>query len=703
MITTGEREGCPKDRVHWWFGLAVVAGALIYAVLGWSPSSYGVVLNKLQAPEAGPVAGAARDIRGDEWSVITPYIQASVRNGFQRFNATSFYGEDMRNFYALPLKDWGLAFKPQFWAFFVLPPATAFSIYHALWMAAFLIGYEMLFRELGTSSWMAMLFSVLLFFTGFTQFWWTVYGPSLTGFAWILLIILRPMRWWVKALVSAWAFPVWVMGLVYPTLLLTIAWCGLILVAALRPSLLRSYRDLAAIAAGAAVGAVVVYLYYADVIPLMRNTVYPGHRVAAAGTAHLVAVASQIFPFLGFNLNDYENLVGSNICEISAVGTFLPLLTLCLMRWREISTIRRPLAIILGGLAAITMWQILPVPRWIGSVLLWNTGPAQRWLFASGLLLTMACLLVWREGFVTVTRRRVIGFLVAGPLMSLALKAVLLLHQSGTVEMTGDVVVTGLLLAAGVAACFVSPAMRIPLLLIGVAAANVFGFGRFNPVQPSRAIFDVPQTAVLRSKSAVFETPHYGAVLNGLGFRSVDHVLMSPQLEFFRKYFPAMDAGRFTWIFNRYATVHGSARAMPAATMLDGIEMPAEVFVPVRNLRHVEIGGFSREACTMPSAGGVDRVTTQGDQLLIEGWAPWIGEAASQGIRVLSAHPVRGSLVTITRPDVAEWVSDYGKVKAGFRLMVSSGDGKPVPSSELVIVALGTADGERRLVCCGCP
>ena len=123
--------------------------------IGWSPSSYGVVLETLGAPEGGPIAGASRDIRGDEWSVATPYLQAAVRNRFLRFNETSFYHEDLRNFYALPLKDWGLAFKPQFWAFFVLAPARAYSIYHALWMVAFLAGYQLLFRRLGMSSWLA--------------------------------------------------------------------------------------------------------------------------------------------------------------------------------------------------------------------------------------------------------------------------------------------------------------------------------------------------------------------------------------------------------------------------------------------------------------------------------------------------------------------------------------------------------------------
>jgi hypothetical protein len=700
-----------KDRIDRCFLLAVLAGALIYVGLGWSPSSYGVVLGKIQASEAGPVAGTARDIRGDEWSVVTPYLQAAVRNGFRRFNETSFYREDMRNFYAMPLQDWGLAYKPQFWAFFVLPPAVAFSLYHALWMAAFLVGYELLFRELGAAPWMAVALALLVFFSGFTQFWWTIYGPSLTGFAWILVIALRPMRWWIKALVCAWAFPVWVMALVYPTLLLTLGWCGLILIVAMRPRLLRSYGDVAAVVAGAVVGAVVVYGYYTDVIPVMRNTVYPGRRVALAGTAHIVAVMSQVFPFAGFRLGDYENLVGPNICEISAVGTFLPLLTLCLTRWREAWAVRRPLLILLAGLAAITLWEIAPVPGWIGGALLWNTGPAARWLFASGLLMLVGCLLIWREGLVSFTPARIVGFLLLGPVVSLGLKVLLLMRQAGSIDMTEDLVACGVLLVCGVAACSVPGTMRARVLLIGITVVNIYGFGRFNPLQPARPIFQVPETDVVRElrkegdvlvSPPVLGTTHFGAALNGLGFRSVDHVLMAPQLAFFRHFFPAMEQGKFEWIFNRYATVHASARALPAATMLDTIEIPMEVFVPVRNRRRALVGAPDRAACSMAAAGGVDRVMTQGGRLVIEGWASWIGESGEQGIRVLSARTVKASLATITRADVAEWMSDYGRVKAGFRLQVWSEDGKAVKSDDVVLVAVGTPEGERRLACCGC-
>ena len=132
----------PKfDLVTWLFVGVVICGGMVYTGLGLTPSSYGFALEMIGAPEEGPVLGHARPVRADEWAGATPLFQAAVRSGFQRTNETSFYREDLRSFYLLPLKDWALVFKPEVWAFFLVPPDTAFSLYYAMLMCAFLVGY----------------------------------------------------------------------------------------------------------------------------------------------------------------------------------------------------------------------------------------------------------------------------------------------------------------------------------------------------------------------------------------------------------------------------------------------------------------------------------------------------------------------------------------------------------------------------------
>ena len=704
-----------------WYLAAVALAGLIYVGFGWTPSSYGVTLEQLRAPNAGPVAGSSRVIRWDEWAFATPYFQAAVRNRFQRVNETSFYREDLRNFYALPLADWSIVFKPQIWAFFLFSPATALSIYYALFMCAFLAGYHLLFRQLGMSAWLAAAAAVMLYFTGFTQFWWTTFAPLLAGLPWILIIVLAPMCWWKKATVCAWAFPAFVLAHVYPTLLIALAWGALIVILAYRPSMLRSPGDLAAILAGVLVTAVVVYAYYADVIPIMRNTVYPGRRIAPSGGTSILLLASEIFPFLAFRLSDYRTFTVQNICEIGTVGSFLPLLTLCLTRYRSLGNhlrTRNTLPILLAGFTAFTVYELAPLPAWIGRILLWNTGGSQRWLFTTGFLLLVASLAIWSEKPISPHPFRITLFVLIGPVASLLLKIAWLIHKGEAVpaafsDSVDDILICGLGLLAGLAAWYVPAAVRAPMLLIAITLMNVYAFGRFNPLQPAGPIFQVPDTAVVRElrkeaadspDGVLVDTRFPGATLNGLGFRSVSHALMAPKLALFRQYFPAMDTERFNLIFNRYAYIRLAQRPMPDLPVDVIIELPMEVFVPVRNVRRLALGPARDHACSEPPAGGIGRVSAQDNRLTIEGWAPWAAETDSQGIRVLSARPLRpGPLSTISRPDIAEQLQDYGFVKSGFRLQISSADGKPLRPEELVLFAFGTSQGEIRLPCCGCP
>jgi hypothetical protein len=339
-------------------------------------------------------------------------------------------------------------------------------------------------------------------------------------------------------------------------------------------------------------------------------------------------------------------------------------------------------------------------------------------LFASGLLLTLASLLIWSRDLISLHPFRIALFMLLGPVASLLLKIAWLMHQGGTAEgafsgSLDDVFLCGLLLAAGIAACYVPAVARAPILVIAITLMNVYAFAGFNPVQPAGPIFEVPDTPVVRelrkqaaaSPDGVLVDPRFlGATLNGLGFRSVAHAQMAPNLALFHRYFPAMDPERFNLIFNRYGYISLTANAMPDLSDTVVIEMPIEVFVPVRNVRKLVLAPAQPRACSEPPAGGIGQVSLTDHTLTIEGWAPWPAETGAQGIRVLSARPlVPESLSTTTRPDIAEQLQDYRFVKSGFKLRISSADGKPLRPKDLVLLAFGTSQGEIRLACCGCP
>jgi hypothetical protein len=165
-----------------------------------------------------------------------------------------------------------------------------------------------------------------------------------------------------------------------------------------------------------------------------------------------------------------------------------------------------------------------------------------------------------------------------------------------------------------------------------------------------------------------------------------------------------MDWERFNRIFNRYGYIRLTQNALPDSPEEVMVDVPMEVFVPVRNVRKLALDPAQPRACSQPPAGGISQVSRQDHTLTIEGWAPWRAETDAQGIRVLSVRPlVSVSLSTITRPDIAEQLKDYRFVKSGFKLQISRADGKPLRPEELVLFAFGTSHGEVRLACCGCP
>jgi len=279
-------------------------------------------------------------------------------------------------------------------------------------MCLFISGYYLLFLELGITPMLAAAGSLALFFSGFSQFWWTTNGPIMAGLPWIIWTILRPLKPVLKALLLTWMFTAWALAMPYAPLLIDTAWAIPFIVLAFRPRLLRSRRELAVAGVATLAAAAILYGYYADVLPAMRNTVYPGRRLAPPGQVSLPIWASQLFPFLTFNLSTYDSFQW-NICEVGAVGTFFPILTICLLKYSKLrdsdyKQIRRALGVLGTAFALVTLWQVAPAPRWLGRIFLWDHTQPQRLLFLSGLLLAIASLALLNSNLVVISWQRIV-------------------------------------------------------------------------------------------------------------------------------------------------------------------------------------------------------------------------------------------------------------------------------------------------------
>lgn len=597
------------------FSIAVLLAGLLYVALAWTPSSYGLALAAIGLPNEGLVAGTPKPVRSDEWVVWTPYVQIAVENGFQRYADGSVYGEDLRNFNGLPLLDWALPFKPQFWGFFVADPAYAFSFSHALFIVLFLVGYHRLLMGFGLPrSWSAA-GSLLLFFTSYAQLWWTTTGSLLAVFPWLLMLAIQERGWLARGPVRfaamAWLVPVWLLSHLYPPIVVPLAFAGGMLLLAFRPQALKP-RTLVPGLAGAAVGLALVYLYLAEPIRVMSQTVYPGARSIGGGQVPWPLYLAQFFPFLAGN-DRFQDLLNLNICEVATGGSYLILLVVIFLDYGRLAPLLRSEAparrallcrvgLPLAGFLLFSLWMLVPLPAVVGKLLLWDKVPGNRMVFAAGLLLHVAALVLMRQVGVRLTSGRFAtaagGVLVAWLAMKNGLPAAEGLRRNLADLMVLPPLVLLILanwwaVRRGALSAVAGPALAAFGLILCALLPNAIGFGRFNPIQSAAPIFHRPQTpflAELNQRAAqhpegwlVMPGHLPGAILPGLGYRTPAHVLIAPALGFFRPYFPDLDEQTFSTLFNRYAHIQMvEGITTPRSPQPDVVQVPWERFLGPR-------------------------------------------------------------------------------------------------------------------------
>jgi len=614
------------------FVVGVLLCGCVYAGLGWSPSSYGTVLEIFDAGNIGLIAGRPRAVRSDESRIWTPYIQIALNNGFQRFNRTSVYGEDLRSFVGLPLADWSAVLKPYVWLFFIAPGWLAFSVYHTTFIVLFLVGYYYLFIGFKFDRTAAALASLCLFFTSFVQMWWTTVGPVLAGFPWLLILVDSRLSVPSMMLVLVYVTASWLFAYLYPPIIVTLVFitCTFRLVHVTGAML----RRLSAAAVAASAGAAIVAVYLRTAIPITAATEYPGQRIIHGGGLPLSQWFAQFFPFLvttGFNHH-----VALNVCEASTVGSYLLILVLSFFDYRQAGRIGANLwwpghagpvlLLLLFGFCLTSAWELAPIPAGVGRVLLWHLVSPRSMLFASGLLLFVLSLLLTQLGALRLTWPRLIVAACVIAAVSIGWKA--FKWNVIAAESYADLFVL-FPLAIGVV---LRAHLRPSHVLIGSAAiANAVAFAGFNPIQNARPIFNRPVTLRTQHLAALQQRhprgwlistePYGGAILNGWGFRSVEHTLLTPQLAFWRGFFPEMPAAEFKRIFNRYGHIILSDTPRPVVDGPDVIYVPLERFAPVAPRVDVvrSIDGLA------PSRGAIDQIVEEAgapNRIRLFGWAP---------------------------------------------------------------------------------
>jgi len=268
---------------------------ILYVSLSLTPSHYAAVLQDVLGMDYQPLAGKANLIRGDEYSVVTPYFQIAVNNDFERFNKFSPYNEDLRHFYGLPLADWALGFKPYMWGFWILDAARAFSLYHYLMIVAFITGHALFLSRLGLPFLYGLIIGGILFFSHHNQVWWSSNAPVLSLTVWLFIPFLSNWSIPIKFVTTFYIAMMALLGLLYPSWQISLVYVYFVLALCFRFDKFR-LSNIAICLVGFLIAGATSYYYLQDTFMAMQNTVYPGNSKFGGGGARDYFLWAQLSP-----------------------------------------------------------------------------------------------------------------------------------------------------------------------------------------------------------------------------------------------------------------------------------------------------------------------------------------------------------------------------------------------------------------------
>ena len=581
-----------------WFAAFAVA-RLVLGAAGFSQSSwlYGMRRDRLftqgERDSAHEIYGSSRGIRSDEWAVETPQVRAQQLAGFPLVNLNEGLGELQRNTYDLPVLDWGLAFRPLTWPYF-LPQPWSHGLRWFLRDALLLAGLYALLAAFVQDHTVAAIAAVAVFFSSAFVWWRSTVMLEFIGFLCLAAALgaravesRRPAWFVITAWCAACSFCVF-----YPPVWAPTIWTACDVVADVAWRKRRIAAGALAIAVIAA-GAVLGVFYHLPYLTLVADTAYPGRRIAMAGEVPLSRLVEMVWPSLTVSapvncgFEQYLGVIPTNVCEASSIEV-LPLAVLIALGFvsgrvrRAFTGLLRDAPFSVLALGVLAAWSFAPMPAWFGSMTLLRWSPGARAWMAFGVLVALVAarvLAALRNDPVTeVLRFRALAGIAA--VAGCALVASRHIRLEGMTPCYArawipPMVLAAILLCTG--AWRAGTARGASVLLWAWAACAVLANHRVNPVIHSRQMFAkgeghrVVEQALARVPGRILDySTHPGAQLAAFGWPMVGGIQNSPDLALFR--FLAPDSPGLTDdVYNRYA--HYSFELPPARSRVLGPDL----------------------------------------------------------------------------------------------------------------------------------
>lgn len=351
--------------------------------------------------ERGWVIGDPKEIRSDEWLVQTPFSLSQFEQRFPVRNP-AIGAHDDPIVLELATSHFSTAFRPQTWGWLILGQERGFAFWWNLKVAGLALSTFLLLMLITRNRfWLAAAGTAWVFFSGFTQWWFSTNLPEMITAASLLFLALAYLFYvketWQAALsaVAVLFAAGWLCLNFYPPFQIPLGW---LLVALAAGFFLEKERRQAAAGRMLARGALLagagaallllLVLFYADAhetIDAVRQTVYPGQRTVVGGAMDLLQLFSG-FTLAPLSERSFSPVLWDNASEAANFILFFPAVLFAaawaLARRRRIPAMTASLLVYVVVMAA---WAVLGFPEFLARITLMNVVPPERALIGIGL------------------------------------------------------------------------------------------------------------------------------------------------------------------------------------------------------------------------------------------------------------------------------------------------------------------------------
>ncbi|WP_322509882.1 hypothetical protein [Anaerolinea sp.] len=525
--------------------------------------------------------GKPRNIRSDEWLVLTPWIVSESQIHYASEN-TLYLARQNLTMTGVPVANWTIAFKPQNWGFLVIPVEYAFSL--MWWIRTFLliVAAYLLMMELTNQNILGSVIGALAFWlTPYFQWWYATPALEVVFFGtFTFLFFLRTLRSCNRLSLAINTlffiyFSICFALIFYPpfqiptALFLGLVGIGIVINyrSKLTPTRIRSLV-VTAVVAMLVIGMVLVayYLLAKDTITIMQNTVYPGSRRVAGGDMSPLLLLTGFFNVQLLNDRKVPEFLFN---QSEAAGFFmfsLILLPVFLFQLIKSALLKKRVDLILLFAVVFELlalsWAIFGLPRILGKVLFLEYVPSRRMLLALGFVnFFLIVYYLYQFNFeLTLDFKIIAGLLSLGFFLTI-LWIGLYLRAGRPIFIQNSLKIFLIAAASGVLMALLLFRQRIAFLILFLAFTIVTSL-RVNPLYRGLdTLLSSPLSIALKqggdhdqknSAWVVYDNLILAQYLAANGVRVINGTYYSPNLEFWRKFDPD---GSYADIYNRYSHV----------------------------------------------------------------------------------------------------------------------------------------------------